>query len=103
MKLFKRGKHAYKHTPYKRGKHAQGSTTIISKSTFEHTLQNNKSKLIFGKSGIGKASSVIEFSLTTEIPEDITGIPFFDEQNQADPEMLNPLYELYEIIHGKEV
>lgn len=93
MKPYKKGAHARKHIPYKRGKHSQGSTTIISTATFKYTLRNNPSMLVFGKSGIGKTSTVREFSL-------ITGIPFFDEQNQGDPECINTLYE---ILHGREV
>lgn len=83
MKLTKKGAHARKHIPYKRGKHAQGGTTVISTNIFKYTLQTNQSKLISGK--------VIDFSLATEQPDLIAGIPY---KKKEDPEKSEVLYNI---------
>lgn len=62
--------------------------TITSKD-FIQMIKRNKNTLVFGNSGIGKASIITMYTEQKNIP-----ILFFDEQNQAEPDALNTLYNM---------
>ena len=61
----------------------------ISKEQFQEMLNNSIQPLVFGKSGIGKTSMITIYAEQKNIP-----VIFFDEQNQAEPETLNNLYNM---------
>ena len=62
---------------------------VITSKDFKQMIKRNKNMLVFGKSGIGKASMITIYAEQKSIP-----VIFFDEQNQAEPETLSNLYNM---------